>query len=264
MPTSTRHNDNDPPPLHLSALSTFLSTYKLDPQKDDPHFALALQIIHNLRHQHNWTALRLHTHAYLSSKQAQVSKEKEEGDVKAAEEGEKQGDVVPLPRPLVSGLPPHRVYVHPDDQIEELKKKKQTQTQKSKSRGSSGGNQTGDHNEEDSDEVGEVEREWVLPTHIREKWSLRRMAQVFDSVVDGEEEPNEEDGVVVEDEDKSPGLDGHAAKEIASSKGQGREGKGRGKRRRRGGKRMLLATLDDDSTVAYYVVHDGLVKPRQN
>ena len=29
-------------------------------------------------------------------------------------------------------------------------------------------------------------------------------------------------------------------------------------------KRVLLATVDDDSTVVYYIVHDGIVKPRQN
>ena len=29
-------------------------------------------------------------------------------------------------------------------------------------------------------------------------------------------------------------------------------------------KRVLLATLHDDSTVVYYVMHDGIVKPRQN
>jgi len=29
-------------------------------------------------------------------------------------------------------------------------------------------------------------------------------------------------------------------------------------------KRILLAIVDDDSTVAYYFLHDGLVKPRQN
>lgn len=29
-------------------------------------------------------------------------------------------------------------------------------------------------------------------------------------------------------------------------------------------KRVVLATLSDDSTVVYYIVHDGLVKPRQN
>lgn len=29
-------------------------------------------------------------------------------------------------------------------------------------------------------------------------------------------------------------------------------------------KRILLATLHDDSTVVYYIIHDGIVKPRQN
>lgn len=35
----------------------------------------------------------------------------------------------------------------------------------------------------------------------------------------------------------------------------------RGERRQ---KRLLLATLHDDSTVVYYIMHDGIVKPRQN
>lgn len=80
----------------------------------------------------------------------------------------------------------------------------------------------------------QVEREWVLPTHLREKWSLRRLAEVFDAV-----------------SVNPPGDDeGGGAEEV--------EGK------RRGGKRILLATLGDDSTVVYYIVHDGIVKPRQN
>lgn len=29
-------------------------------------------------------------------------------------------------------------------------------------------------------------------------------------------------------------------------------------------KRILLATLHDDSTIVYYIMHDGIVKPRQN
>ena len=42
----------------------------------------------------------------------------------------------------------------------------------------------------------------------------------------------------------------------------GGEGKGEGRRKRL--KRVLLATLSDDSTVVYYIVHDEIVKPRQN
>lgn len=104
--------------------------------------------------------------------------------------------------------------MHPDQQVEELKA-----------------------GVRDDGEVGR-EREWVLPTHLLEKWSLRRFAEVFDAV--GE--------VPVVDE----GEEGEE------------KGKEEGKGKRRGGKRVLLATLGDDSTVVYYIVHDGIVKPRQN
>lgn len=72
----------------------------------------------------------------------------------------------------------------------------------------------------------------MLPTHLKEKWSLRRFAEVFDAV--GERPPD------------------------------GEEDEGRKVEKRRGGKRVLLATVSDDSTVVYYIVHDGIVKPRQN
>lgn len=111
-------------------------------------------------------------------------------------------------------MPPKRIYVHPDQQVEELKAGVK------------------------DDEV-EVEREWVLPTHLQEKWSLRRFAEVFDGV--GEEPPVDDEG----QDDRGPIRD-----EM--------------KEKRRGGKRVLLATLGDDSTVVYYIVHDGIVKPRQN
>ena len=79
------------------------------------------------------------------------------------------------------------------------------------------------------------------------------MAEVFDAV---EVEPRVDDG-------KSSGDDG----EEGDGREEGmREGvlERKGIRRRRGGKRMMLATLSDDSTVVYYLVHEGLVKPRQN
>ena len=104
--------------------------------------------------------------------------------------------------------------MHPDQQVEELKAGAE-------------------------DDEGEVEREWVLPTHLLEKWSLRRFAEVFDAVA---EEPPVNDG--------GHDVGGQIQDEV--------------KEKRRGGKRVLLATLGDDSTVVYYIVHDGIVKPRQN
>jgi tRNA-splicing endonuclease subunit Sen15, fungi type len=83
-----------------------------------------------------------------------------------------------------------------------------------------------------------VEREWVLPMHLNEKWSLRQFAGVFDAV-----------------DEESPEGDGEG------QEGEGAEGV---RKKRRGGKRLLLAMLSDDSTVVYYVIHDGIVKPRQN
>lgn len=73
-------------------------------------------------------------------------------------------------------------------------------------------------------------REWVLPANLREKWTLRRFGEVFDGL------PPEEEGI------------------------GGQDGKDEG----RGVKRLLLAVVGDDSTVVYYIVHDGIVKPRQN
>lgn len=122
-----------------------------------------------------------------------------------------------LARPMISGLPPRRAYVHPDEQAEILKTEHET---------------------------GKVvqqtpEQEWVLPTHLAEKWSLRQFAEIFDSIS------------TLPPSDDLPETGG--SREAVS--------KWRGHNRR---KRVLLATLHDDSTIVYYIVHDGIVKPRQN
>lgn len=161
------------------------------------HHNLALQVAHNLHYQHRWTNVRIHCTS---------------------------PDEKPLPRPLLSGLPPQRLYVHPDEQIEIL--------QAQKDAGKRGMPKS------------ESEREWVLPTQLREKWSLRRFGEVFAQIdwlpgeVDGEALFEQEDDV--------------EHKIVANPW------------RIKMPKRLLLATVDDDSTVVYYIVHDGIVKPRQN
>jgi tRNA-splicing endonuclease subunit Sen15, fungi type len=179
---------------------------------------LALQIAHNLKYQHSWTSIRIH---YESTSSGQ-----------------------PLPRPLISGLPPKRLYIHPDEQIELL----QIQA-----------------------EAGlkglphlEPEREWVLPSSLREKWSLRRFGEVFDCITavpgDGEAEElfEDEEGEVTgaEDEDKGE-IEGEREGDVERAKEPN-------KWRITQPKRVVMAILDDDSTVVYYIVHDGVVKPRQN
>lgn len=120
-----------------------------------------------------------------------------------------------LPRPLISGKPPRRVYIHPDEQIELIK---------------------AGVRDEDAPSV----REWVLPSRLAEKWSLRMFGEVFDGLGYAPPWGPEEE------------VDGDG------------EGRGVVDRWREQCKRVMLATVDDDSTVVYYVVHDGIVKPRQN
>ncbi|MCJ1387682.1 hypothetical protein MMC18_000525 [Xylographa bjoerkii] len=187
-----------------------------------PYHHLALQVLHNLQHQHDWTNLHIHTHSTLLKPPATHS-------------SSPPTRFRLLPRPLVSGLPPNRIYVHPDEQVEMLQAGLQER------------------------DVA-VEREWVLPTHLREKWSLRKFADVFDAV--GEVPPEgDENGEVSEASSVAMATDRTAIRENSTAPKADPTRKGN---RRRGGKRVLLATVSDDSTVVYYIVHEGLVKPRQN
>ncbi|TVY54212.1 putative tRNA-splicing endonuclease subunit tsp-1, partial [Lachnellula suecica] len=152
---------------------------------------LATQILHDLQHQHDWTSLTIHTHSPLTS--------------------------ATLPRPIVSGLPPKKAYIHPDEQIEILKAEHET-------------GKSIKH---------EPEREWVLPSQIQESFSLAKFAAVFDALSTVPPGGDEEE----EEEERNVGW------------------KWQGKNRQ---KRLLLGTVHDDSTVVYYIIHDGIVKPRQN
>jgi tRNA-splicing endonuclease subunit Sen15 len=160
--------------------------------------SLAVQIQHNLQHQHHWTGLHVHTHSPLTNE--------------------------PLPRPLVSGLPPQRIYIHPDEQVE-LLKEADRERKANKAAGATGGLQV----------KAEPEREWILPARLNEKWTLRRLAGVFDAITSVPSSP-----------------------EPAASESERQENPWRTT------KRVLLGVVDSDSTVVYYIVHDGVVKPRQN
>jgi tRNA-splicing endonuclease subunit Sen15 len=160
--------------------------------------SLAIQIQHNLQYQHYWTNLHVHTHSPLTNE--------------------------PLPRPLVSGLPPQRIYIHPDEQVE-LLKAADRERKANKAAGETGGLQV----------KAEPEREWILPTRLNEKWTLRRLAEIFDAIT------------------SVPPPSPNATSEPASPENPWRTTK-----------RVLLGTADSDSTVVYYIVHDGVVKPRQN
>lgn len=198
-----------------SALQNLLQSHPIPPTSShEPHLHhLALQIAHNLRYQHNWSSIRVHYYTSTSLSTTTTTSQTN-GSTHAQ----------PLPRPLISGLPPQRLYVHPDEQIALL--------QAQKKEGKAGLPEL------------KAEREWVLPSHLREKWTLRRFGEVFEGV--GRVPGGGEGEMLFEDDEE---------------RGEEQEGN---EWRDRMPKRLLLATLDDDSTVVYYVVHDGVVKPRQN
>ncbi|KAF2640644.1 hypothetical protein P280DRAFT_323246 [Massarina eburnea CBS 473.64] len=159
--------------------------------------SLAIQIQHNLQYQHEWSDLQIHTRSSFTNEL--------------------------LPRPLLSGLPPQRLYIHPDEQIELLKDADRAR----KARGEEEGGTL--------DVKAAPEREWILPARLSEKWTLRRLAEVFDAIAVVPPQPESED--MEEDRAANPW---------------------------RTTKRVILATADTDSTVVYYIVQDGMVKPRQN
>lgn len=180
------------PAYQPSALASFIQSNTQHASHSSHHMNLAHQVQHDLNYQHEWSALIVHTDSPLP--RASPNR--------------------PLPRPLISGVAPRHVYIHPDEQVEMLKQ-----------------------GIEDKDVP--VEREWVLPTHVREKWTLRKFAEVFDAI--GEVPPSE-----------CAAGEQNAGGERASWKRKSRE------------KRVLMAVVNDDSTIVYYIVHDGIVKPRQN
>ncbi|KAK5122277.1 hypothetical protein LTR85_004188 [Meristemomyces frigidus] len=231
--SSTTSYDHDPA---LSGLHSFIAeqdylhSHTKPPPPPPEITRLALQIAHNLRFQHGWTDIGVH---YDTSGRPGAPKR----------------------RPMITGLPPQRVYVHPDEQIEVLNRQRRE--------GRAG-----------MPELGR-EREWVLPTHLREPWTLRRFADVFDTLESvppdagredgegkvqalfGQDAAAEPDGAPI-DPTLTSGVGGSDASSPSASASASNPW------RTRQPKRLLLATLDDDSTIVYYIVHDGIVKPRQN
>lgn len=95
----------------------------------------------------------------------------------------------------------------------------------------------------------------VLPLAQGQKWSLRRLAAIFDSLRDNDP------GLDWSGDDYSDGKADKLAEYYERRKTARRT-------REWGGKKILLAMLDKgmggDGTVVYYVVQEGAVKPRQN
>lgn len=157
-------------------------------------------IVHNnLENQQDWTEMRLH-------------------DGKSDDGNQK------YPRTLLSGLPPRRMYIHPDEQIAVMRAERA---------------------------LGPGERipqppeyEWVLPVHLGETPTVGEFAAIFDSI-----------------SALPPGATTDGAVDTASTTNDNDWKAWRGSRR---AKRLLMAVVQDDSSIVYYFMHDGIVKPRQN
>ncbi|KAL0930740.1 putative trna-splicing endonuclease subunit [Colletotrichum truncatum] len=147
---------------------------------------LTALVLNNLKDQHDWTDAQVHD------------------------------DGQPRPRPMITGLPPKRLYMHPDEQIEALELEQSTGKRLSQT----------------------PEFEWVLPVHLSEQWTLSTFAAVFDCI-----EALPRKSRVSQTPDTLLSRDWRGADRQ---------------------KRLLLAVVHDDSTVSYYLVHEGIVKPRQN
>lgn len=182
-----------------------------------PPTATTIQILHNLQHQHLWTSLQIH-------------------DISESLESQYDGaslDEFPV-KALISGIPPNRVYTHPDEQLYMLQKGIR------------------------EDEL-RPERLFVLPTSQGIPFNLRLVTAVFKALAETQETVVEDESTArpVEDEEKAKTLDEYYGKrkECLVSKEWGSN-------------RMLLAMVNrgpgGDGTVVYYVIQEGEVKPRQN
>lgn len=195
---------------------------------DSPHLATSAQVQHNLEHQHLWTSIM----GYVIPGRADDSNTLSKDPRKPPKE----------PIPLLSGYPPHRVYTHPDEQLYMLE------------------------NGIREDDLA-PERMFVVPTTQGQPWTLRHMATVFDQLSEFKQKVEEQDRSVnpTSVQPGAEGLDPEKAEKLAQyydKKDQARLTE------EWGAQRFLLAMVDKgmggDGTVAYYVVHEGEVKPRQN
>ncbi|KAJ5551595.1 tRNA-splicing endonuclease subunit Sen15 [Penicillium sp. DV-2018c] len=205
-----------------------LTSHIADNSHEAPHLAAAAQVQHNLQYQHLWTSIVGYT----------ISNETENTSTSA--HNPQQPPQTPIA--LLSGYPPHRVYTHPDEQLYMLE------------------------NGIREDDL-EAERMFVVPLVQGQSWTLRHMAAVFDRLSEFERKVEEHDRSLESGrtKDESEEMGSELAEKLAryyKKKEQARLTK------EWGSQRLLIAMVDKgmggDGTVAYYVLHEGEVKPRQN
>ena len=198
--------------LQASALSNLLSTTTTK----SPRESLAVEVLHNLQYQHRWSDLKLFTVSSptTSSNQSTPTTSPTRSRTRGRSKSPARNTIF-----LISGLPPRHSYVHPDLQKWLVR------------------------NDLDADDEVDVQREWVLPSSLGEKWTLKQFCWVFDGLP-------ERDVIRVQK---------------ANGEGQGIGNEFEWK----DSKRVLLGMqahngMGGDGTVTYYIMQEGEVKPRQN
>lgn len=195
---------------------------------ESPHLATSAQVQHNLEHQHLWTSIIGDIIPGRSDDSNTLKKETRQSPQE--------------PIPLLSGYPPHRVYTHPDEQLYMLENGIR-------------------------DEDLKPERIFVVPTTQGQPWTLRHMGAVFDRLPEFEQKAKEHDRSVgpTSMQPEAANLNPEKAEKLAQYYDKKEKTR---LTKEWGAQRFLLAMVDKgmggDGTVAYYVVHEGEVKPRQN
>ncbi|OQV09137.1 hypothetical protein CLAIMM_13300 [Cladophialophora immunda] len=249
--------------------------------------SLAITILQNLQYQHEWTDLKLHlvcpghssppapnataglidldglkfVHSNPSSRSTSPSRSGSSTPAGSGNSSSSQPSTPPASAPggtvpVISGVPPKHAYLHPDLQTYLIK-----------------------HDIQDSEIP--VQREFVLPLALGEKWSLARLCGVFDQLPEREgvrvrrpdptgERRSSGNGTVNGGDSAAP-VEG-TADGPAPGSGTGKAGRGAAARavyEHKDAKRVLLGMRareggGGDGTVAYYIMQEGEVKPRQN
>jgi tRNA-splicing endonuclease subunit Sen15, fungi type len=172
--TAAPPNPLIPSPPAPSAISKLLASYSVSTSTHPSAVtALPLEVLHNLRHQHSWTSLNFH-HSRSGRSSSPGSKplpspttpHQHQPDPHLNPAFSDELDITDPPLPylsstpphtLISGTPPTSLYIHPDLQHKLL----QAGIASSKL---------------------DPEPEWVIPTTLARKWTLRELCAIFDAL----------------------------------------------------------------------------------
>ena len=230
MPTMDATNAADPV---IAAFQAFIASsneprgslsHKSLSEELTSHQRLTLQIAHNLRFQHHWT--ELYVHHIIPGSRFRV-----------------------LPCPILSGLPPLRLHIHPDEQMGIVQKQRNATKPGW------------------PDLESPREREWVLPSHLQELWSVERFAALFDTLP--VTPPDHNLGSSLQrapwtQQGQSLQRDQELRADCSSSHASNTmDDPHPNPCRIQQPKRLLLATPKEGSIIAYYAIYDGFVEPGQ-